>query len=148
MTLTDKLFAYAADFEKTFADDDWTRLERHFTADVVYEVVNVPFACRVEGRDAVLAALRKSISGFDRRCDERRLGIRRGPVESGDEVELDWEVTYVKKGAPDFLLLGGSLARFTADRISYLSDRYPDGMGEQITAWTSAHTPDWDLSYV
>lgn len=148
MTLTEKLFAYAADFEKTFVDDDWSRLERHFSEDVVYEVVNCPVACRVEGRDAVLAALRKSISGFDRRCDERRLGIRGGPVESGDEVELDWEVAYVIKGDPEFLLLGSSLARFRGDRIGYLRDSYPDGVGEEFAAWIGAHAPDWDVSYV
>jgi hypothetical protein len=148
MTPSEKLFAYAGDFEKTFVDDDWSRLERHFTEDVVYEVVNCPFACRVEGRDAVLAALRKSISGFDRRCDARRLGVRSGPTESGDQVELDWEVTYSLKGAPDLPLLGASLARFRGDRICYLRDSYPDGMGEQVAAWTSEHTPDWDLSYV
>ncbi len=148
MTLIEKFYGYAADFEKTYADDDWSRLERHFADDVVYEVVNAPFACRITGRAAVLAALRKSISGFDRRCDARRIAVTRGPVESGNQVELDWNVTYAKAGAPDFLLVGGSLARFAGDRITYLQDHYPDEMTPAIDAWRRAHAPDWNLSYV
>ncbi len=31
--------AYAADFEKTYQDDDWKRLEGYFAEDAVYEVM-------------------------------------------------------------------------------------------------------------
>lgn len=148
MTLTEKLFAYAADFEKTFVDDDWSRLEPHFSEDVVYEVLNAAsFSTRLAGRAAVFAGLRKSISGFDRRCDGRRLAVRRGPEERGNEVELDWEVTYSKQGAPDLLVEGTSLARFDGGRICYLRDSYPNGLNERVGAWIRAHAPDFDFSY-
>ena len=38
---------YAQGFELTFDDDDWSRLERHFAPDAVYEVRNMSFACRI-----------------------------------------------------------------------------------------------------
>jgi hypothetical protein len=34
--LTQRFEAYAADFELTFVDDDWSRLEQYFTDDAVY----------------------------------------------------------------------------------------------------------------
>ena len=148
MSIVQHLFAYAADFEKTFVDDDWSRLERRFAEDATYEVQNTSFACTVRGRDAILAALRKSIEGFDRRFDDRQLAVTRGPVVEDDTVEIDWTATYVKADAPDYLLVGGSVARFDGDRIVYLCDRYPDGVSESAAAWIREHAPDFDPSYV
>jgi hypothetical protein len=36
MNLVDRYQAYAADFERTFVDDDWSRLEQYFTEDATY----------------------------------------------------------------------------------------------------------------
>src|SRR6185369_3077312 len=33
-----RFFEYAQDFEKTYVDDDWSRLARYFHPDAVYEV--------------------------------------------------------------------------------------------------------------
>ena len=38
MTNLECFAAYAADFEKTFKDDDWSRLERYFAPDATYQV--------------------------------------------------------------------------------------------------------------
>lgn len=45
---TDRFIAYALDFEQTYDDDDWSRLEHHFAPDAVYEVRNTAFGCRLE----------------------------------------------------------------------------------------------------
>ena len=45
------------------------------TDDAIYEVEGVPFACRVEGADAIVAGMRRSLAGFDRRFDSRLLGV-------------------------------------------------------------------------
>ena len=55
---TARFFAYAQDFEQTFFDDDWSRLAGYFEPDAVYEVRNVPFACRIEGRDAIFRGIK------------------------------------------------------------------------------------------
>jgi len=36
MTAQDRFIAYALDFERTYQDDDWSRLEPYFAEDVVY----------------------------------------------------------------------------------------------------------------
>ena len=148
MELTQRYMTYVVDFERTLKDDDWQRLEQYFTEDAVYEVKNADFACRLEGRDAVLAGLRKSVTGFDLRCDRRRIKGTRGPELNGDQVELDWTVTYSINGAPDFVLVGGSVAQYEGDRIRYLYDHYPDGMSDEVTAWSKAYAPDFSASYV
>ncbi len=69
--------AYAADFEKTFEDDEWTRLEGYFAEDAIYTVKGTPFDCEVRGRDAIFRAIKKSIDGFDRHFDKRHNPRRR-----------------------------------------------------------------------
>ena len=73
MEKTMKVFMdYAAAFEQTFIDDDWSRLAPFFSEDATYEVRGGPMACNISGRDAIFAGLRKSIDGMDRRCSDRR----------------------------------------------------------------------------
>ena len=51
-----RFIEFAAAFEKTYVDDDWSRLESFLTEDAVYEVTGgPPLGGRFEGRDAVLA---------------------------------------------------------------------------------------------
>ena len=143
-----RFFEYAQDFEKTFLDDDWARLARYFEPDAVYEVRNVPFGCRIEGRDAIFHGIKRSLDGFDRRFAERRPEITDPPAESGDTVSVGWMVTYVKPGAPPFQLRGRSTARYRGERIAHLIDEYPDGMGLEAASWVSAHAPGFDAAYV
>jgi hypothetical protein len=148
MTPIERFMSYAADFEKTYVDDDWSRLEVHFSEGAVYEVRNTPLACRVEGRQRIFDAIRKSLAGFDRRCDDRQIAVTHGPVAYGTQVELDWTVTYAKAGAPDLVLVGGTVARIEGDRIVHMVDRYPDGASDSTAAWIKEHAPEIDPSYV
>src|SRR5678816_3177764 len=43
MNIMEQFITYAGDFEKTFGDDDWTRLRRYFADDAVYEVKSNTF---------------------------------------------------------------------------------------------------------
>jgi hypothetical protein len=148
MELPQRYLAYANDFERTLKDDDWQRLEQYFTEAAVFEVKNASFACRLEGRDAVLEGLKKSVKGFDLRCDGRKPQITRGPVLNGDQVEMDWTVTYSHGDAPDFVLVGGSVAQYEGDRIRYLYDHYPDAMSDEAISWSRSNTPGFNASYV
>ena len=143
-----QFFEYAQDFEKTFVDDDWSRLARYFVPDAVYEVRNVPFACRIQGADAIFRGIKKSLDGFDRRFAERRPEITDPPAEAGDTVSVGWVVTYVKEGAPPFRLRGRSTARFRGERIVHLIDEYPDGMAAEAETWLGAHAPGFSAAYV
>ena len=70
---------YAAAFEKTYVDDDWSRLTPFFHEDARYQVRGGPMACEINGREAIFRGLKKSIDGLDRRFDERVIEISDGP---------------------------------------------------------------------
>jgi hypothetical protein len=148
MAAMTRFFEYAQDFEKTYADDDWSRLAQHFEPDAVYEVRGVPFGCRLQGRDAIFRGIKKSLDGFDRRFAERRPEITDPPIETGDEVSVGWAVVYVKPDAPPFRLRGRSTARYRGERIVHLVDEYPTGMAAEAETWLGAHAPDFDAAYV
>jgi len=118
MSLVERYQAYANDFERTFADDDWSRLEQYFTADAAYSTT--ANGMRVEGRATVLAVLQASVSSFDRRCRTRTLVTTKGPNERGDEVHREWSATYSLDGAPDIQIGGLERAVFAGDRIQLL----------------------------
>jgi len=135
MDILQQFMTYAADFEKTLIDDDWTRLERYFADDAVYEVEGSSAACRIQGRNAIFAGLKKSLDGFDRKFPGRDIAVLDGPHVAGDEIRMRWQVTYTKAGLPPFVLSGRGLVRYSGDRISYLYDGYDPGVDDHFAAW-------------
>ena len=79
MTNLECFGAYAADFEKTFKDDDWSRLDRYFAPDATYRVKGEPFAASIKGRDAIFKGIKKSLDGFDRRFATRDIALEGAP---------------------------------------------------------------------
>ena len=126
---TARFVQYAQDFEETFDDDDWSRLERFFAPDATYEVRNIPFACRLEGRDAIFRGMKRSLDGFDRQLPKRALAVTEPP------------------GAPLLLLRGRSTVRYRDGVIAELIDDYPEGMAAEATAWLQKYAPGLDASY-
>lgn len=147
MSALQDFFAYAMAFEQTYDDDDWSRLEPFFAADAVYEVRNSALGCRLEGRPAILAGLRKSLDGFDRRFAKRTLDVTDGPHERGDTVTIGWTGTYVVADGPPLVLRGRSCARYHDGRIVELVDEYPPGMDAEVASWIARHAPGVDASY-
>jgi hypothetical protein len=118
MTLVERFNAYASDFERTFVDDDWSRLEQYFTDDAVYSTP--ANGQRAAGRATVLATLRAAVSGFDRRCDSRALVTTAGPWAEADEIRREWAATFTIRGAPELQIAGCERAVFRGDRIELL----------------------------
>jgi predicted Rdx family selenoprotein len=147
MTPEECVMRYAAAFEETYRDDDWSRLAPYFAEDATYEVVGGPLACKIEGRDAVFRGLKKSIDGLDRRCDARRIALTKGPETQGDRVEIDWTVTYDRAGAPSITFPGRTIATVSGDRITALVDEYDDEAMAPVGTWLAKHGPDLDGSY-
>jgi hypothetical protein len=145
---TSRFLDYAQGFELTFDDDDWSRLERHFAPDAVYEVRNMSFACRIAGREAIFRGLKKSLDGFDRKLPKRSIEVTDPPTEDGDSMTVGWVVTYEKAGAPPFKLRGRSTARYRGEVIVELVDEFPDGMSDEAERWVRDHAPELDASYV
>jgi hypothetical protein len=147
---TTRFLPYAQDFELTYDDDDWSRLERYFAPDAVYEVRNTAFACRLVGRDAILRGLKKSLDGFDRRFPKRALAITDPPAEDGETMTVGWAATYSPADVPPLVLRGRSTVRYRDGVIVELVDEYPDGMDEEVGRWARAPVPapGMDASYV
>ncbi len=143
---------YAAAFERTFVDDDWSRLTPFFAPDAQYEVRGGPYACAISGRDAILTGLRKSINGLDRRCSERQLELTGGPdvveTDLGHEVSIPWRVTYKYKDAPKVVLPGRSAFTVVDNMIVAMRDEYNDEELKDVGAWMVAHGKGLDGSYV
>ena len=148
MTNLDRFLEYATEFEKTFEDDDWARLERFFHPDATYEVRGVSFACHLDGRAAILRGIRKSLDGFDRRCDSREIGLTDPPEERDGTVIVRWKGTYTYGDAPPVTLQGRSEARYEKGVIVELSDTYEPQLAAGIDAWMKAHGKGLDASYV
>ena len=66
MSIREWYQSYEDAFEKTFVDNDWSRVERCFAEDAVHE--SDPIAT---GRAAVIAKLKAGVDRFDRKMDTR-----------------------------------------------------------------------------
>lgn len=140
MNKTERFAQYAEDFEKTYADDDWSRLRQHFTDDAVYETVgDEAFAGRAEGLDALLDRLQSAVNGFDRKFATRNLELKGDLEERPDSVFLSWEATYTVPDAPALTLAGTEEAVFDGDRIKHLKDTFRPEIGAAVAAWMEKH---------
>lgn len=138
-----RFIEFAAAFEKTFADDDWSRLEAFLTEDAVYEVTGgPPLGGRWEGRDAVLAQLKASLDALDRRFDERKTELLGAPVAEGETVIFDWRGTYTLEGRPDLVFGGTERIEFEGERVRFFTDLVREGDDARIQAYLAAHLAD------
>jgi hypothetical protein len=147
MTILEKFTAYAKDFEQTFIDDDWTRLNGYFADDAVYEVRGVGFGCDLLGRSNIFRGIKRSLDNFDRRFDSRKIEVTSVPEVSEDTFSASWTVTYTKAGAPPFLLRGHTVVTYAGGRIIEMIDSYTEEMGREAAAWISQHAPDFNPAY-
>lgn len=137
--------AYAAAFEETFADDDWSRIAPYFHEDAVYLVEGVPHPCELHGRDAILKGMRRSLDGFDRRMDRRAI-VPAGPlVEDGDRVILVGCVRYQRGSAPSVDLRATVVATYADGLIVHLHDTFQ--LDRPAISWLRTHAADLDASY-
>jgi hypothetical protein len=147
MSIIERFVAYAADFEKTLADDDWSRLGQYFSKDAVYRVESDLFGCELTGPDRIFAGMKKSLDGFDRNFPEREIAMTKGPDVEGDEMRVSWTVTYHKDDFPDFVLRGKSLARIRDDKIVLLVDSYDERINAEVANWMQETGLKLDPSY-
>ena len=133
MGILERYLAYADDFEKSFVDDDWSRIAQYFTPNAVYEVE--PPA---HGRDALLASLKGGLDNFDRKMDSRTPSFQR-PTVAGNTLTMKWKVTYSKAGLPDLVISGVETAEFEGDRMVRLRDDFDPGAQTAMTDWMAKH---------
>jgi hypothetical protein len=143
---------YAAAFEQTYVDDDWSRLTPFFTEDATYEVLGGPLACKIAGREDIFSGLKKSIDGLDRRCTDRQLELTDGPnivgTDNGHELSIGWNVSYLFGDAPQLTLPGRSVFTIANGVIVAMRDEYDDKEMGAVGAWMHEHGEGLDGSYV
>ena len=93
--------------------------------------------------EAVLAQLRDSVNGLDRRFDSRALGAT-PPSSEGNTISLSWQLTLSKTGAPDLTATGVEHATYTDGAISRLEDVFDEGTAEGLGEWMAAHGDSLD----
>lgn len=140
---------YTAPFEQPYVDDDWSRLTPFFSEDATYEVRGGPLTCKLAGRDAIFAGLKKSIDGLDRRGADRHLELTEGPNVIGDdnrhELSIAWRVIYQYRDAPKLVLPGRSAFAIADAVIVGMRDEYDekemDGVGARMSLVNSPFRP-------
>ncbi|MCH9651488.1 MAG: hypothetical protein K0U98_24895 [Deltaproteobacteria bacterium] len=146
MELIRNFFRYAKDFEKTYKDDDWSRLEPYLSLHAIYRVENVPFACEIEGRQAILTAIRRSCDGFDRK-GTRQVGLLKEPREEASRVILYGFVEYSFPEKATLRLNAQTVAEYEEGSIRSLVDTYDEGSAEICKAWFRQNGDGLDPSY-
>jgi len=136
MTITETFYTYVQAFEKTFVDDDWTRIEPFFTPDAVYLTAD---GQEIGGRDNVLAYLKGSLDAFDRRFASRQVSLVTEPVITADQVSFQWRAAYAKSGAPDLVIIGSEVATFDDGAISRLEDSVEPAVAQALESWIEAY---------
>jgi len=127
---------YVTDFDKTVEDDDWSRIERHFTDDAIREEHALPvISLRHEGLETIIDEWRKMVVNFDRRFDVRIL-VPTGPVhQDGNTVTMPWVGIYIIRGTPALLGEGQEIARYEGDRIKHLQTTWTAEAIQRVIDW-------------
>jgi len=110
---------YAADFEQSLRDDDWTRLEQYFSADACYLPGD---GTEASGHAAVMQALKDSVNALEKKSDSRELIGEPQVSEAGDTITLNYTLKYTKSGMPDLDLKGCETIDFANGLIQRMED--------------------------
>jgi hypothetical protein len=139
-TPIEQLAAYAMAFEHAFRDDDWQRLEPHFTADAEHEVLGGgPLAVHSVGRAAVIADLKRAVDDMDRRFDERIPEVLAGPDVRDGAVWMEWRLTLRRAGLPDLVVEGNHGTWHRDGAIVRIEEHVSDAVGERVEAYLARH---------
>ncbi len=136
MSILDRFQAYAAAFELSYEDDNWSRLEDYFTEDAVYECG--PNDAR--GRRAVLCKLQHSVDNLDRTMDSRTPDFQT-PTVKGNTLTMKWAMTYTKTGKPNLKISGVETAIFEGDRMKLLRDVFDPEAQKALSEWMIQYGP-------
>lgn len=134
MSIVDIFETFAADFELTVQDDDWTRLEKYFADDAIYLNVG-DLKSKCEGRDAILAFLKDDVSNNDRRFDTRQLTALTQPEARGNRLSRQWRTTYTLVGTPDLIVEGEARYLFDGDLIKKIEEELTPASFRKYSTW-------------
>lgn len=129
---------FAADFELSVADDDWSRLGKYLADDATYLNVGGPDP-KCQGRAAILTYLKEDISNYDRRFDTRRLAALAPPTADGNHLRRRWRCTYSLAGAPDLVVDGEARYLFDGDLIKEIEEEATPASMRKVEEWAQKY---------
>ena len=122
MDLAQRFRAYANDFERSYADRQWSRLGPYFAVDAIYECrAPESLAFRVVGRAAILERFALVTDAFDRRFESRTMHVDE-PLAQGERVSIRGVVVYTVRDAPLLRLPFAEVAEYRSGEIIHLED--------------------------
>jgi len=124
---------YAADFEQSLRDDDWTRLEQYFSDDASYLPGD---GTEAKGRAAVMQALQDSVNTLERKSDSRELVGEPQISEAGNTITLNYALKYTKSGHPDLHLNGCETVDYANGLIERMEDVFENP--QQVQNWKNS----------
>lgn len=141
MQILERFMAYAADFEKTYVDNDWSRITPYFADNAVYEVRGMSaIPVLGQGKQGVVEALEKAINDLDRRCKSRNLELTAPPSVQDSTVTIHWRGVYEIEGGDDLVIAGREDATYNeAGEIEALIDTYDESAAADFGAWLAKH---------
>ena len=138
MSITDIFESFAADFESTIQDDDWSRLEKYFTDDASYRNIGDPDSV-CKGRDAILFYLKKDVSNFDRKFDSRSLIALTPPEVSQNRLSRRWRTTFSLKETPDLIVEGEARYLFEGGLIKAIEEEVTPDSLQRLAEWMQVY---------
>ena len=148
MTPMELFLEYFNAFELTYVDDDWSRLEPLFSPSAVYRIRGSgSLDADIEGREAIFAAIRRFLDGFDRQCS-RELRSLSAPVVDGNTVSIDGVAAYRRGDSPELLLKLVEEIEFHDGLIVTITDHYSKEVNEAFGEWMARWGQGLNPSYV
>lgn len=140
MTDLERFYHYVQTFELAHATDDWTLLQPIFAPDAWHVVhhggpLGGPSGGDDRGRDAVVAGLRASVHGADRRCTTRIAEILAGPECRADGIWMRFALELRHEGTPGLRIEGDHRVAFRDGQIVELEETLDVGTGERAAAF-------------
>lgn len=140
---------WIAAFDASCEDDEWERLAGFLDEEVRYQVSGLPFACTLEGREAVIAGFARSVRGFDRHFDERQwhgIGAR---FFAPGTITARATGVYRKAGLPLLCFAAHARWDFRDEKIVSMADIYdPEELDLQAAlGWLADHGEAMDPAY-
>jgi steroid delta-isomerase-like uncharacterized protein len=136
----ERFLRFALDFEVAFWSDQWSLLAPHLADDACH-VVHAAGSLGADdrGRDAMIAGLRASAHGMDRRFDVRIPEVLAGPTTRPDGVWMRYALRLRRAGLPELAFEGEHLARYRGGRLVAIEETLVRGTGERVDAFLREH---------
>ena len=138
ITIIDIFESFAADFEATLRDDNWSRLKKYFTPEATYKNVGDSNSeCR--GQEDILSYLKTDVSTFDRKFDSRNLIALNPPEIKENQLSRKWQTTFTLKGTPDLIIEGEARYFFEGKLIKGIEEEITPESLQKLDQWLKVY---------